>query len=255
MDQETEIVHEVHHNKTIYVPDLPNYTTKENLSNLFAAFGPIQQIDLELHKNKKFQNASITFQNYHNARSAMSSLNGTLYRDKSLKIKMSRNRSFLSSKDQQNMSPLENMTSMVQTMTGEPRSHSTESDTETEGKNPTEVLAATNFNNKKGYKRKLKANKVVGNDAMKASRPNFEIILSTDQPEEQNDNQTEFEAQCNILLPPNPRDLAQYLFQYWEEQLNFYEDMHRTKNGAFIIETINELAILAGNATPYRAQQ
>ena len=254
MEQETEIVHEDHHAGTLYVPDLPSYTTKQNLSKLFEVFGPLQCIDLELHKNKKFQNASITFQNHHNAKSAMSSLNGTLYKNKKLKIKSSKNRSFLASKKQHDRSPLENMSSMVQTMTGEPRSHSTESDTETEGKNPTEVLAATNFNNKKGYKRKLKANKVVGNDAMKASRPNFEIILSTDQPEEQNDNQTEFEAQCNILLPPNPRDLAQYLFHYWEEQLNFYEDMHRTKNGAFIIETINELAILAGNATPYRAQ-
>ena len=115
-------------------------------------------------------------------------------------------------------------------------------------------MAATNFTNKKGYKRKLKGNKEVGNDAMKASRPNFEIVLSNDQSEEWDETQTEFEVQCSMLLPPNPRDLAQYLFQYWEEHLNFYEDIHRTKNGAFIIETINELAILAGNATPYRPQ-
>ena len=167
---------------------------------------------------------------------------------------MSRNRSFLSSQDQQNRSPLENMTNMVQTMTSEPRSHGTEIDPETEERDPTNASATADVTGKKGYKRKLKGNKDVDNDTMKTSKPNLEIILSNDQSKEWNETQTEFEVQCSMLLPPSPRDLAQYLFQYWEEQLNFYEDIHRTKNGAFIIETINELSILAGNATPYRSQ-
>ena len=254
MDQETEIVHEVYQNTTIYVPNLPNHTTEGMLSQLLAEYGPIQTINMEPHENVNLINASVTFINCHNARSAMSSLNGTLYKDRSLKIVMSKNNSFLSSLNQHNNSPLNNMTRMIQTMSGPSNSPGTEIDPETEERNPTNAPASANVTEKKGYKRKLKGTKDVEKVILKTSKPNLDSILSTEQPKEWNEAQTEFSVQCSMLLPPSPKDLAQSLFQYWEEHLDFYEDIHRTKNCAFIIETINELSILAGQATPYRSQ-
>ena len=63
--------------------------------------------------------------------------------------------------------------------------------------------------------------------------------------------QSEFDIQCNMLLPINPQIIAQKLFQHWEEQLNFTEDIQKTKDETFIIETVNELTNLAQRATPY----
>ena len=63
---------------------------------------------------------------------------------------------------------------------------------------------------------------------------------------------SEFDTQCSKLLPITPRIIAQKLFQHWGEQLNFNEDVHKTNNDTFIIETVNELTNLAQRATPYQ---
>ena len=62
----------------------------------------------------------------------------------------------------------------------------------------------------------------------------------------------ELDTQCSKLLPITPRIIAQKLFQHWGEQLNFNEDVHKTNNDTFIIETVNELTNLAQRATPYQ---
>ena len=56
-------------------------------------------------------------------------------------------------------------------------------------------------------------------------------------------------------LPPDPVNLANCLFAYWEQHLNFYEDVDRTNDGPFAIETINELSILVANATSQHLAQ
>ena len=89
---------------------------------------------------------------------------------------------------------------------------------------------------------------------MKTAKPNFRVSPHDDVSKDEEENRTEFDMQCSMLLPPDPQTLAQHLFQFWEERLNFYEDIHRTKNGTFILETLNELANITGNATPYRPQ-
>jgi hypothetical protein len=75
----------------------------------------------------------------------------------------------------------------------------------------------------------------------------IDSIQSRQEPE----MQSEFDIQCNMLFPINPQIIAQKLFQHWEEQLNFYEDIHRSNNETFIIETVNELTNLAQRTTPY----
>ena len=56
--------------------------------------------------------------------------------------------------------------------------------------------------------------------------------------------QTEFQAQDDKPLPPDPIALAQYLFKYWEQYLHFHEHMEETKSDIFAEDTINELSIL-----------
>ena len=61
---------------------------------------------------------------------------------------------------------------------------------------------------------------------------------------------SKFEIQCSRLLPVSPQIIAQKLFQHWEKQLNFNEDIHKANNDTFIIQTVNELTNLAQKATP-----
>ena len=62
---------------------------------------------------------------------------------------------------------------------------------------------------------------------------------------------SEFDIQCNRLLPITPQTIAKKLFQHWGEELNFNGDVHKANNGTFIIETVDELTNLARRATPY----
>ena len=62
---------------------------------------------------------------------------------------------------------------------------------------------------------------------------------------------SEFDIQCSRLLSISPQIIAQKLFQYWGEQLNFDEHVQKANNDTFIIETVNELTNLAQMATPY----
>ena len=82
---------------------------------------------------------------------------------------------------------------------------------------------------------------------LETEQANIDSIQSRQEPE----MQSEFDIQCNMLFPINPQIIAQKLFQHWGEQLNFYEDIHRSNNETFIIETVNELTNLAQRTTPY----
>merc|ERR1712141_456463 len=114
-------------------------------------FGPIQSINIQILPDSK--NASIKFTNYFKAKSAMSSMNGTMYKNKVCKIFMSKRRSFPESKDLCTNSPLEKLGKMVQKM---PQSikRGTTSHTETDIQ---ENIVNEGAMLKKNYKRKFKA--------------------------------------------------------------------------------------------------
>ena len=76
-------------------------------------------------------------------------------------------------------------------------------------------------------------------------------VSNNDQAEEVVQIQTEFELQCDRSLPPDPSILAKYLFEYWEEYLNFHEHMVETESDIFAAEALNELSILVFESSPY----
>ena len=50
--------------------------------------------------------------------------------------------------------------------------------------------------------------------------------------------------------PPDPIALAQNLFMYWQQYLNFHEDIENTESGAFAQATLDELSILVSENAP-----
>ena len=63
--------------------------------------------------------------------------------------------------------------------------------------------------------------------------------------------QTKFEDQDDKSIPPDPITLAQNLFMYWQQYLNFHEHMEETESDTFAQETINELSNLVSENSPY----
>ena len=251
MEQETEITLLPDLDTTIYVPDLPIDTTEVDLMKSFRQFGPIQSINIQILPDSK--NASIRFTNYFKAKSAMSSMNGTMYKNKVCKIFMSKRRSFPEPKDLYTNSPLERLGKMVQNM---PQSieHGTTSHTEMETDIP-ENIGKEGATSKKNYKRKFKAHTNLEQNSTKAARPSKESVISVDKTQQLTDSQSEVEAQNEASNQPDTQDIALQLFQHWEQNLNFHEDIHKTKNGAFITKITNELANVAGKATPYQKEK
>ena len=253
MEQETEITLLPDLDTTIYVPDLPIDTTEADLLTSFKQFGPIQSINIHVLPESNAKNASITFTNYFKAKSAMSSMNGTLYKNKICKIFMSKRRSFPITQESYTNSPLEKLGKLVQNL---PQSTKTDviMQTETECDNQKGIISNVPIS-KKNYKRKFKAHIDLDQNLTKASKPNNELIRNNDNTKQGADLQSEIEEQNEVSGQPDTQDIAQQLFQHWERHLNFHEDIHKTKNGAFIIKTINELANVAGKATPYQQEE
>ena len=92
-------------------------------------------------------------------------------------------------------------------------------------------------------------------NSTKASKPNSGLVLNVNQTKQWGELQSEVEVQDDVSCQPDTQDIAHQLFQHWEQHLNFHEDIHKTKNGAFIVKTINELANMAGKATPYQQEE
>ena len=252
MEQETEITLLPDLDTTIYVPDLPIDTTEADLLTSFKRFGQVQSISIQVLPESNAKNASITFTNYFKAKSAMSSMNGTMYKNKVCKVFMSKTRSFPKPKDLHTNSPLEKLGKMVQNMP-QPMERAATRLTETEA-NSQENIVGDMAMSKKNYKRKFKAHIDLGRNLTKASRPDNELVLNVDNTKQGVNLQSEVEVQNEVYDQPDTQDIALRLFQHWEENLNFHEDIHKTKNGAFIIKTINELADVAGKATPYQEE-
>ena len=274
MDQETEVSRVAEDNSAIIcIPNLPKYVTVNSLKDLFRPYGPMIDIQIEYSDNAKFKNGIITFLERSNAVSAMISMNNTIYRHKKFNIVMAEKKIKLLREYQNRLedSPLENLASLVQTMTGQWESSGLEVDPETEmsqphpeekrGKNSKQ--RSKNRSTKKNCKRKIKSN--LQEDTTKSSKPDvgeasneeqseicLEISIGSDeeQVEEVGEIHNDFELQCSVSShPPDPIYLANCLFAHWEENLNFYEDVKRTNNGAFANETINHLAILIDDAS------
>ena len=166
---------------------------------------------------------------------------------------MSKRRSFPKPQDFYTNSPLEKLGKMVQNM---PQSikRVTTSHTETET-DIQENIVNEGAMSKKNYKRKFKAHANLEQNSTKAAKPSKESVLSVDNTKQGADSQSEVEAQNEVSDQPETQDIALQLFQHWEQNLNFHEDIHKTKNGAFIKKIINELANVAGKATPYQKEK
>ena len=237
MDHETEVSNAIVNNPqnhldkitqdnsaTISVPNLTSNMTHNSLEKLFLNYGPIKKISIESSKKSRYRNANITFFEPCNARSAMISMNNTEYRHKKFNIVMSEKKIKLLRDYQNRMeeTPLENLTNMVQNLNGESSNLLVDPETENACHDPekeTKVTTSMNVPTKSGCKRKIKSNLL--DNSTKASKP-------------------------------DPIYLAHCLFAHWEEQLNFYEDVDRTKDHAFTMETINHLATLVDNASSHR---
>ena len=256
---------------TISVPNLTSNMTHNSLEKLFRNYGPIKKISIESSKKSTFRNGNITFFERCNARSAMISMNNTEYRHKKFNIVMSEKKIKLLRDYQNRMeeTPLENLTNMVQNLNGESSNLLVDPETENACHDPeeeTKLTTSIDVPTKKSCKRKIKSNLL--ENSTKSSKPDIgdipkenqsEIVVeidassSEDQSEEGVEIHTEFKLQCSVSSPPpDPIYLAHCLFAHWEEQLNFYEDVDRTKDDAFTMETINHLAILVDNASSHR---
>ena len=252
MEQEVEITLLPDLDTTIYVPDLPIDTTEADLLTSFKRFGQIQSIDIQVPPESNSKNASITFTNYFKAKSAMTSMNGTIYKNKICKIFMSKRRSFPQTQNTYTNSPLEKLGQMVQGMP-QPIERVITRHTETEA-DIQKNIANDMTRSKKNYKRKFGAHIDLDQKSTKASKPNNELMLDSEKTKQRAGLQYEVEVQHEISDQPDTQDIALQLFQHWERNLNFHEDIHKTKNNAFIIKTINELAKVAGKATPYQEE-
>ena len=268
IEQETEVSHIAKDNSAIIcVPNLPKHMTEKSLTKLFRPYGPIKKMRIESSKNLKFRNGIITFFERENAVSAMISMNNTVYKHKKFNIVMSKRKQKLlrSFQNRPQESPLGNLTSMVNNLESEPEPEMLHHDLGEDTVNTTyETLP-----NKKCYKRKIKS--IVQADATKSSKPDMdealneeqaEVVVEIDissgeeQPEQTVEFHTEFELQCSVSSPvPDPIYLANCLFAHWEEELNFYEDVDRSNNGTFTMETINHLVSLVDNASSHRQKK
>ena len=270
LNHETEVNHIIKDNSAVIcVPNLPKHMTEKSLNKLFKAYGPIKNMEIESSENLKFRNGIITFYERENAISAMISMNNTVYKHKEFNIVMSKRKQKLlrAFQNQQEESPLGKITSMVTDLEAEPETKMLYPDPGYP--DPGEDTVNTTYEtlpNKKNCKRKIKSN--IQANTTKSSRPNIddvsneeqaEIVVEIDtssgeeQPEQAVEFHTEFELQCSVSSPPpDPIYLANCLFAHWEEQLNFHEDVDRTNNGAFTMETINHLVLLVDNASSHR---
>ena len=165
---------------------------------------------------------------------------------------MSKRRSFPQTQNTYTNSPLEKLGQMVQGMP-QPIERVITRHTETEA-DIQKNIANDMTRSKKNYKRKFEAHIDLDQKSTKASKPNNELMLDSEKTKQRAGLQYEVEVQHEISDQPDTQDIALQLFQHWERNLNFHEDIHKTKNNAFIIKTINELAKVAGKATPYQEE-
>jgi hypothetical protein len=165
---------------------------------------------------------------------------------------MSKRRSFPKPQYTYTNSPLEKLGQMVQSMP-QPIKRVITRHTEAEADIQENIVNDMTMS-KKNYKRKCKAHIDLDQNSTKASKPNNELMLNSDKTKQGAGLQSEVEVQNGVSDQPDTQDIALQLFKHWEQNLNFHEDIHKTKNNAFIIKTINELAKVAGKATPYQEE-
>ena len=197
---------------TIYVPNLPRETTKEDLIPVFNSFGIIKEIQLKTLRRSKKKNAIVIFSNQHNARSAMLSLNSTTYKHRKNNVRMSRDKSFMSIGNQLDVPPVL----------------------------PVDIPEMQNLTIKKNNKRKL----VPDNNSLDVNGGHSQSHPCSDPSDEEVQTQTQFEDLDDKSTPPDPIALAQNLFMYWQQYLNFHIDMENTESDMFAQATLDELSIL-----------
>ena len=203
---------------TIYVPNLARDSTKEDLIPVFNTFGAIKEIQLKTLRRSKKKNAIVIFSNQHSARSAMLSLNSTTYRHRKNNVRMSKAKSFLSIKNQLDAPPVL----------------------------PVDIPEMRNLTIKKSNKRKLSLDDIShnGDGEHSLSHP------GSDPSDDEIQTHTQLEDLDAKSTPPDPIALAQNLFMYWQQYLNFHADIENTESDAFAQATLDELSILVSENAP-----
>ena len=221
-DQPQELAEEPQENhpdiSTIYVPNLARESTKEDLIPVFNTFGAIKEIQLKTLRRSKKKNAIVIFSNQHSARSAMLSLNSTTYRHRKNNVRMSKAKSFLSIKNQLDAPPVL----------------------------PVDIPEMQNLTIKKSNKRKLSLDDIShnGDGERSLSHP------GSDPSDDEIQTHTQLEDLDAKSTPPDPIALAQNLFMYWQQYLNFHADIENTESDAFAQATLDELSILVSENAP-----
>ena len=163
---------------------------------------------------------------------------------------MSKKKSFMAFKDRPDVSPMTQLCHMVQNNhSGQPN---TKKDSPIAVRNkslPTDIPEMKNLTIKRSNKGKLKLNNE--SQDIDDDQSDLNPLTDSDPPDNAIQIQTEFDAQDDKSLPPDPITLAQYLFIYWQQYLNFHEHMEETESNTFAEETINELSLLVSEYSPY----
>ena len=105
---------------------------------------------------------------------------------------------------------------------------------------PVDIPEMQNLAIKKNNKRKL----VPDNNSLNVNGGYSQSHPCSDQSDEEVQTQTQFEDLDDKSTPPDPIALAQNLFMYWQQYLNFHIDMENTESDMFAQATLDELSIL-----------
>ena len=108
---------------------------------------------------------------------------------------------------------------------------------------------------KKSNKRKLRSTNLQQDIPENQPDSDPRYISNTDQPNIEEIIQTEIQAPDDEHLPPDPIELAHSLFQYFQQYLQFYEDMNEHGFNMFAEDTITELSHLISQSSPCSESQ
>ena len=111
---------------------------------------------------------------------------------------------------------------------------------------PVDIPEMKNLTVKRSYKRKFKPN----NKIHEIDSEQSDFDPDSDPSDNEIQIQTKFEDQDDKSIPPDPITLAQNLFMYWQQYLNFHEHIEETEPGTIAQATIDELSILVSENSP-----
>ena len=161
---------------------------------------------------------------------------------------MSKAKSFMTMKNQPDVPPIDPISRSTES------SHSghlkTEEDLPSNRKGrvlPVDIPEMENLTIKRSNKRKFNPN----DNSHDVDSGQSKLNPDSDPSDDEIQIRTQLEDLDDKSIPPDPITLAQNLFMYWQQYLNFHEHMEETESDTFAQETIDELSILVSENSPY----